>query len=137
MNSKKKRILVYIAEPLVLDVTVFRLELLGMAVAGAQTPEDLSDALATALPDAVIIDLDPETPDGMRWVEKIASDEVTSHVPIMCLSSRGDLIEAEQAFKAGARSLLISPYDPVLLEEKLAGMLESTTWQMTETARES
>lgn len=124
MNAKQRKVLVYIAHPAVLQVTVFRLELLGMLATAACTSDEMSDALAKGLPDVVLIDLDLELGDGMRWVEKIASDECTSHIPIMCISSGGDLVEVETAFKAGARSFLISPYDPVVLEQKLVALLD-------------
>lgn len=121
MNVETKKILVYIAHPTVLEVTVFRLELLGMQATGVCTEEEMTDALASGLPDATIIDL--ESGDGIRWVERIASDECTSHIPIMCISSHGDLAEVESAYNAGAGCFLISPYDPVILEMKLVALL--------------
>ena len=105
------------------EVTVFRLELLGMKVTPVDTEEAMTEALTSTLPDVVLIDLDLESGRGIRWVEQIASDECTAHVPIMCISSQGDLAEAESAFKAGARSFLISPYDPAILESKLQALL--------------
>ncbi|QDV81465.1 response regulator [Planctomycetes bacterium TBK1r] len=123
MNSEAKKILVYIAHPTVLEVTVFRLELLGMRTTGVSSSDEMTEALAEGLPDAVLIDLDLETGEGIRWVEKIASDECTSHIPIICISSRGDLVEVENAYKAGAKSFVISPYDPVVLESKLVALL--------------
>ncbi|WP_182865737.1 response regulator [Rhodopirellula sp. JC639] len=123
MNSKAKKILVYIAHPTVLEVTVFRLELLGMRTTGVSSSDEMADALTAGLPDAVLVDLDLEMGEGIRWVEKIASDECTSHIPIMCISSRGDLVEVENAYKAGAKSFVISPYDPVVLETKLVALL--------------
>lgn len=121
---EQERILVYIAHPTVLEVTTFRLDLMGMSSVGVSNGEAFSQALRDSLPDAVIIDLDLDTGEGMTWVEQLASDECTSHVPIMCISSRGELTEADAAYKSGARSFLIAPYDPVVMESKLRKMLD-------------
>ncbi|MEO1526865.1 MAG: response regulator [Planctomycetota bacterium] len=119
-----ERILVYIAHPTVLEVTAFRIELMGMTANAVRSGKEFSKSLSDSLPDAVILDLDLEVGEGMTWIETLASDECTSHVPIMCISSRGDLTEAEAAYKAGARSFLIAPYDPVVLDSKLRTMLD-------------
>lgn len=124
MNIEGKRVVVYAAHPTVIDVTIFRLELLGIDAIGVTSTEAMSQSLAAALPDAVLIDLDLDDNEGMRWTEKLAADECTSHIPILCLSSQGDLQEAEDAFKAGARAFLISPYDPIVLEDKLLALME-------------
>lgn len=105
-----------------------------MRARAARTADEMSSALAAGLPDAVLIDLDLDGGEGIRWVEKIASDECTSHIPIMCLSSRGDLVEVENAFNSGARSFLISPYDPVVLETKLVALLDRVSSPLTSVA---
>ncbi len=124
MNPNAKKILVYSAHPTVREVTVFRLELLGMLATGIADKEQMTASLGEGLPDAVLVDLDLEMGEGMRFVEDLASDECTSHIPVMCLSSRGDLVEVDNAFKAGAMGFLISPFDPVVLETKLAALLD-------------
>lgn len=137
MNSKAKKILVYIAHPTVLEVTVFRLELLGMRPIGVSSSDEMSAALADGLPDAVLVDLDLEMGEGIRWVEQIASDECTSHIPVMCISSGGDLAEVENAFNAGAKSFLISPYDPIVLEQKLVALLDRLSAPVATTSEAS
>ena len=97
--------------------------LLGISVTGVSDFSDLSRRLAEELPDVIMIDLDAGTSDGIRWVEQISADECTSHIPIMCVSSHGDLAEVEGAYKAGASSFLVAPYDPVVLESKLEALL--------------
>ena len=127
MNIEGKRVVVYVDNPTVLEVTVFRLQLLGMDVKGVSASEDMSAELETALPDAVLIDLDLPQGEGLRWTEKLAAEECTSHIPIMVLSCQGDLQEAEDAFKSGAREFLIAPYDPIVLEDKLLSLMQQAS----------
>ncbi|QDT11434.1 response regulator transcription factor [Planctomycetes bacterium K23_9] len=124
VNHESKRVIVYVANPTILDVTTFRLELIGMTAIAAGSDDQMAAEFSSALPDAVLIDLDLADGRGLYWVEKIASEECSSHIPIICVSTKGDLEQAEQAFKAGARGFLVAPYDPILLEEKLLGMLQ-------------
>ena len=127
MDKKEKpRILVYLTHPTVLAVTGFRLRLLGMNAIEINTDKAMADAMAVALPDLVIIDLDLADDAGLRWIERLASDECTNHIPVMCLSTKGDLQDAEAAFKAGAREFLLIPYDPVLLEDKVDVLLHQS-----------
>ena len=120
----RERILIYIANPIVSDVTAFRLDLIGMEVVAVRSEQAFSQSLKESLPDAVIVDLDLQSGEGMRLIEQLASDECTSHLPVMCVSSRGDLTEAEAAYKAGVRGLLVAPYDPLVLESKLRHLLD-------------
>lgn len=104
---------------MVADVTEHRLGLLGMGVTRVTNEAAMSESISVSLPDAVIVDLDLDQGAGLRWIETIAADECTAHIPVLCISSRGDLVEVEQAFKAGAVGLLVSPFDPIDLENKL------------------
>ncbi|MGB7345742.1 MAG: response regulator [Pirellulaceae bacterium] len=124
MSIENKRVVVYVAHSIVRDVTLFRLELLGIHAIGVGSDEEMQAELAAAVPDAVVFDLDLDDGAGLRWTEKIAADECTSHVPILCFSSRGDLQEAEDAFRAGARGFLIVPFDPIVFEDKLLNLIQ-------------
>lgn len=125
MNIENKRVIVYVSHPTVLEITTFRLEMIGIDAVGVATDEEMTEAIAQEPPSAVLIDLDLQDSQGLYWIEKIAADENTSHIPIMCLSVQGDLGQAETAFKAGARGFLVAPYDPILLESKLLDLLEN------------
>ncbi|MDM4016623.1 response regulator [Roseiconus lacunae] len=125
MKPHTEHVLIYIANPVVAEVTGHRLELLGLRVTSVSDGKEMSDSITASLPDAVIIDLDFDQGAGLRWIESIASDECTSHIPVLCLSSRGDLGEVEQAYRAGAIEFLVSPFDPVDLENKLIDALQT------------
>ena len=132
MNIEGKRVVVYAASSTVMNVTIFRLELLGMEAIGVSSADEMTAALSAALPDAVLIDLDLADGEGMRWTEKIAGDECTSQIPILVISSQGDLQEAEEAYWAGARGFLIAPYDPVVLEVRLLDLMRQASERVVE-----
>lgn len=131
-HEESSRILVYLAHPDVLRLTAFRLRLLGFDAIDVATDQQMSDAISEALPDLVIVDLDLEEGAGSKWIERLASDECTNHIPIMCVSKEGDLQDAETAFKAGAREFLLIPYDPVQLEDKVDHLLYQSQLKLQE-----
>ncbi|OYP34434.1 two-component system response regulator [Rhodopirellula sp. MGV] len=137
MKPHTRHVLIYIAHPIVADVTEHRLGLLGIRVTNVHQDSEMAEAISGSLPDAVVVDLDLDQGAGLRWIESIASDECTSHIPILCLSSRGDLVEVEQAYKAGAIGFLVSPFDPIDLENKLIDAIrdQSLTTSIGEAAR--
>ena len=134
VNFEGKHVVVYAADATVLNVTLFRLELIGINAQGATSDAEMTQALEVAVPDAILIDIDLDEGDGLYWIEKVAADQHTSHVPVMCMSSRGDLPLAESAFKAGARGFLIIPFDPSLLERKLLGLFQQPSSQRQHSA---
>ena len=119
MNDTQTRVLLYVSHPVLAEVTAFRLHLLGLAPIIANSGSMLFAKLDEALPDVVIVDLDVDTGSGLQIIEQLSSNEVTSLIPILCMSAEGDLNTAEKAFAAGAREFLVVPYDPVTLEEKI------------------
>lgn len=121
MPSSSPCIIVYLSHPTVRDVTVFRLRLLGLNAIGVASDESMTQVMAEALPDVLIIDLDLES--GFSWIERLANDECTSHIPIMTMSTKGDLEVAEKAVAAGALELLLIPYDPELLDDKIDSLI--------------
>tara|TARA_R110002049_G_scaffold27321_2_gene94123 strand:- start:238429 stop:238833 length:405 start_codon:yes stop_codon:yes gene_type:complete len=106
------------------EVTEFRLKLSGMHPVAVTSAEMMSAEIDAGLPDAIIIDLDVNEGTGVGIVERLASNEITSRIPILCMSAEADLPHAEEAFAAGASEFLVVPYDPIMLEDKMIAMVK-------------
>lgn len=122
----RNKVLIFNSEPIVAELTAFRLQLLDLDPVVLETEEQLDEQLGDCLPSMFIIDLDVTEFDGVHLIEKLSSDEVTSRIPVLCMSAQGDLDRAERAFRAGAREFLVLPYDPVILETKVLRLLAGT-----------
>ena len=57
--------------------------------------------------------------DGVEFINRLSNDTRTSDVPIMFLSTNGDLEDVKKAYNAGADEYLVIPYDPMVLEAKV------------------
>ena len=122
MQNNAETVLLIEEEPVLRDITAFRLELLGYEVVSKQTAAQASLWLGTTLPTLVAVgqfsDIDP-----IDFVNRLSDDERTSHVPVVYLSANSDLEEVQRAFNAGADEYLVTPYDPVVLEQKVVGLV--------------
>ena len=111
-------------EPVLTEVTGFRLELLGFEVETATSAEEAFAAIQRRLPDAIILDLGSPDMGGLALTERLSNDPKTSPIPIMAISSNADLDEVQRVYAAGAKDYLVIPYDPTILEEKLGKLLQ-------------
>jgi CheY-like chemotaxis protein len=120
MSREQKRILLVEPEPVLAEVTGFRLELLGYHVTLARSAEDALTRMSDVQPDVIITDLTLPGLDGMGLIERLASDEKASGIPIIVLSIDADLDFVQTAYNLGASDYVVVPYHPEVLEEKVA-----------------
>ena len=118
-------VLVCEEDELLLELTAFRLELLGCQVSRAGTGEDLIRELANRdnKPDLLILDTNLPDMDGIELIHRLKSDARTASVPVLLLSTDADLDMVQRAVIAGATDYLVVPFDPTVLEQKVENVL--------------
>jgi DNA-binding response OmpR family regulator len=102
-----------------LEITAFRLELLGYEVVTQDSAEKALDWLETQLPSLIIVDDVLPGMDGIEFINRLSNDIRTSEVPVMVISTNSDLEDVQKAYNAGADEYLVIPYDPIVLESKV------------------
>lgn len=111
-------------EPVLRDITAFRLELLGYQVetraSAAEAQQWLADHLPTLIAVGHVADLDP-----IDVLDRISDDQRTSQIPVLFLSANSDLEAVQRAFNAGADEYVVTPYDPLVLEQKVLGLISA------------
>lgn len=123
----QRRILLVENEPVLAEITSFRLELMGYVADHAATPEGVFAAIEANRPDLIMVDLLLAGDEGLHLADRLASDSRTAGIPVMAISSRADLDSVQRAFQAGVKEYLVIPYDPVVLEEKLERLVPLTS----------
>jgi PleD family two-component response regulator len=106
-----------------MEITAFRLELLGYELVKAETAEKALEWLQNNSPTLVIVDQFLSGMDGLEFLNRISNDIRTSEIPVIFLSVNADLEEVQKAYNAGADDFLVIPYDPVVLEAKVERLL--------------
>ena len=125
MSDTSHQILLIEEDPTLLEITAFRLELLGYDVVPHQSAERALEWLAEHLPTLVIVDQVLPGMDGIELINRLSNDVRTSEIPIMFLSTKADLDDVQRAYNAGADEYLVIPYDPVVLESKVERLTKS------------
>ncbi len=110
-----------------MEITAFRLELLGYEVVTQQSAEQALEWLKDKLPTLIIADHMLPGIDGIEFINRLSNDTRTSDVPIMLLSTNGDLEDVQKAYNAGADEYLVIPYDPIVLESKVERLATAMT----------
>lgn len=123
MAETGHRLLLVENDPLLAEVTSYRLHLLGYQVKLAETTAELWSGVDKLRPHAVLINLDIDEFRPMELLEQLASDTTTAELPIIALSKQSDLDQVERVWKNGVSDYLVTPYDPIVLERKVAKLL--------------
>jgi CheY-like chemotaxis protein len=124
MSYEAPLVLLIEEDPILAEVTGFRLELLGFRVLQVHSAEAAFDAVDGQSPDVILLDTVLPGMDGIELTNRLSNDPKTSTIPIMVLSTNADLNEVQRAHVAGAKDYLVIPYDPSVLEEKLDRLLQ-------------
>jgi DNA-binding response OmpR family regulator len=125
MNGQSPQILLIEGDQTLLDITAFRLELLGYDVTTLETAERALEWLRDNLPTLVIVDHALTGIDGVEFINRLSNDTRTSEIPIIFLSTNGDLEDVQRAYNAGADEYLVIPYDPMVLESKVERLVSA------------
>jgi DNA-binding response OmpR family regulator len=118
-TQQSSRILLVEEDPVLLEITAFRLELLGYQLITQDSAERALDWLERELPSLIIVDQTLPGMDGIEFVNRLSNNIRTSEVPVMVISTNSDLDDVQKAFHAGADEYLVIPYDPIVLEAKV------------------
>lgn len=114
-----KRILLVEPEPVLAEVTAFRLALHGYAVETVDSAERALQKATELAFDMILMDLELPGIGGTGLLEELSSDQATSDIPVMVLSINADLDQVQRVVAMGAVDFLVVPFDPETLEEKV------------------
>ena len=75
--------------------------------------------LSSVEADLVILDVTMPEMDGLQTCRMIRATDKHKNLPILILTSRGDITDMMEARKVGADDYLVKPVDPHLLVKKI------------------
>ena len=123
-DSHETRLLLVQSEPVLADLTQFRLELLGYQIERVSSGSEATAALEKSPHDLVIVDTSLPDGDGIEWIAQTRSEHTADQLPMIVFSLDPSLETVERAFHAGANDYLITPFDPTVMEEKIEHILD-------------
>lgn len=107
----KRRILVVDDSALVAEAVKVKLEASNYDVSLAYSGEEALDKVKETPPDLMILDVYMPGIDGFEVCRRLREDPDTHSLPIVMLSSRGNIKEKLAGFRAGADDYLVKEFD--------------------------
>ena len=123
MKNETARILLIEEDTTLAEVTAFRLELCDYIVDVVHSAHDAFESIEANVPDIIITDLVLPDIDGCEFISRLSHDKRSSHIPIMVFSTNTALDQVERAYAAGAKQYLVTPFDPMVLDERVESLL--------------
>ena len=124
---KAKKILVVDDEERVREMLGFRLRLFGYEVVQAADGREALEVAAREKPDLVLLDVMMPELDGFQVCSRLKQDEATKHIPVVILTAKAEAKDVTRAVHSGASDYLVKPYDPIVLQQKVARNLGKAT----------
>lgn len=122
VSPEATRVLLIEEEETLLEITAFRLELLGYQLEKRRTADEAMRWLGENLPDLILVGHVAEI-DPIEFLNHLSNDQRTSEIPVIYLSAKSDMEEVQKAYNAGADEFLVTPFDPLVLESKVDGLV--------------
>src|SRR5689334_11903445 len=107
----KRRILVVDDSALVAEAVKAKLEASNYDVSVAHSGEEALAEVQKDMPDLMILDVYMPGIDGFEVCRRLREDPATQSLPIVMLSSRGNIKEKLAGFRAGADDYLVKEFD--------------------------
>ena len=110
------------------------LRALGHEVEGAENGVQALAMIAEKSYDLVLLDLNMPEMDGHSVLRRLHDQSVSRELPIIVISSEGEVATVARCIEAGAEDYLTRPYDLTLLQARVLNCLEKKRWRDREVA---
>lgn len=78
---------------------------------------------STHCPDAILLDVVMPQTDGLATLRQLSSNTHTCQIPVILLTATLQLAKQQTFVDAGARAVLVKPFDPGLLGNQIETVL--------------
>ena len=122
----KQRILVVDDEPDIRDVLRLTLEAEGYLVFEATDGQEAVQQAQKVRPDLMLLDFKMPRMDGPHVCMALKRDTLLQHLPIIMLTSKGEISDKVEGINAGADDYLTKPFEPTELLARVGMILRRT-----------
>lgn len=110
------------------DLVSRQLGKLGHTVITAESGEEALELLSTMAVDVVLLDLMMPGIGGAKVLMHMKDTEQLRAIPVIMISGRQDMDQIVACIQAGADDYLLKPFNPVLLQARIAAGIERKRW---------
>ena len=94
----------------------------------AESGEEALELLGTLGVDVVLLDLMMPGIGGAEVLHRMKADEALRATPVVMISGRQDMDQIIACIQAGADDYLLKPFNPILLQARIAAGIERKRW---------
>jgi len=123
------KILIVEDEPAISEMIEVALVRANFEVIRADDAEEAMRLLGDVLPELVLLDWMLPGASGMEFARRIKKDELTSHIPIIMLTAKGNESDKINGLDAGADDYITKPFSPRELIARIKAVLRRTSPQ--------
>ncbi|MCR4315696.1 MAG: response regulator [Planctomycetes bacterium] len=120
---KRERILVIEDEPDISELITYNLEREGFAVLQSEDGLGISEKIKSHSPDLILLDLMLPGVDGIEIARKLKNDPVTSVIPIVIVTAKGEESDIVLGLGLGADDYVTKPFSPRELIARIKAVL--------------
>ncbi len=129
-----KRIVVVDDEPHVRNVLALKLQAAGYHVTLCRDGAEGLEEISATIPDLVFTDLQMPEMTGLEMAQALHANPQTCHIPLIMITSRGDILPEDHAANTNIRRLLDKPFSPRQILSMAAEILRSPDGLVTTAA---
>jgi len=118
------KILIVDDEPFNVDYLEQELEELNYETIAAVNGQEALEKIQAEQPDLVLLDIMMPIMDGFAVLERVKANPRLRDIPIIIISAMNDLESVVKGIKQGAEDYLPKPFEPTLLQARIAASLE-------------
>lgn len=122
----RERILVVDDEVDIRDVLRITLEAEGYEVQEAGNGQEALDLIKRSTPNLILLDFMMPRVDGLGVCQVLKKDILLQHLPIIMLTSKGEVLDKVKGLNAGADDYVVKPFDPMELTARVRMILRRT-----------
>jgi diguanylate cyclase (GGDEF)-like protein len=123
LNESRPRILVVDDDVDIARFVEMNLVMDGFDVVVARDGESALEMIAHNSPDLVILDLMMPGMDGVEVARRLRADAITSALPIIMLTAKGQTVDKVLGLTAGADDYIVKPFDTLELVARVRSTL--------------
>jgi two-component system, OmpR family, phosphate regulon response regulator PhoB len=118
-----ERVLIVDDDPDIVRLVSYNLSQSGFEAVHANTGREALEIVQKHPPDLVILDLMLPDVDGIEVCRTLRSHEISSNIPIVMLTARGEEIDRVVGFELGADDYVMKPFSPRELVLRIKSIL--------------
>ncbi|MCC7013872.1 MAG: response regulator [Planctomycetes bacterium] len=134
--TKRDKIVVIEDEADILEVLNYNLKREGYTVVASRNGEDGLDKVRRENPDLVLLDLMLPGLDGIEVCKRLQADPVTSNVPVIMVTAKGEESDVVLGLQLGADDYVTKPFSPKELLARVKAVLRRGPLRETRAAGE-